>query len=234
MKTVAGRIVVAVLLFVGAAGALSQARQTRQVAEAHRRLATLQYDRGNGTDEAAADAPAFMGLVRDEGLEQRATVAYWRSEYDMLSDPAALAGAAGPQAAADPGVLFVAANASFRLSQMREADLARSIERLDRVVQAYADVLRANPGHEDAAFNYEYVARFRDTLARTKGKARRAELPFEVIPSADLPVGPTLHGLPGGPPPEIPGSDFKTIAPMPYDEREETEPGAGPAPRRRG
>ena len=54
------------------------------------------------------------------------------------------------------------------------------------------------------------------------------------ILSVDLPSGPTIYGRPGGPPPEIPGNQFKTLAPMPYDEREETDPGRGAAPRRGG
>jgi hypothetical protein len=56
----------------------------------------------------------------------------------------------------------------------------------------------------------------------------------EIGPSVDLPAGPTIHGRPGGPPPDIPGDQFRTIAPMPYEEREESDPGRGPAPQRRG
>ena len=36
------------------------------------------------------------------------------------------------------------------------------------------------------------------------------------------------HGRPGGPPPKFPADQFKTLTPMPYDEREEqTDPGRG-------
>ncbi|MGE3512946.1 MAG: hypothetical protein AB7N65_29135, partial [Vicinamibacterales bacterium] len=102
----------------------------------------------------------------------------------------------------------------------------------------YADVLRADPGRADASFNYEYVARFRDRLAKLRPRDRTPKNLFKaddpVIESVDLPTGPTMYGRPGGPPPEIPGNQFKTIAPMPYDEREETDPGRGATPRRRG
>ena len=103
-----------------------------------------------------------------------------------------------------------------------------------------ADVLRAAPELADASFNYEFASRFRDSIAsgRPMSRGARARAVAEAlnppVPSADLPTGPTLHGRPGGPPPEIPGSDFKTIAPMPYDEREQTDPGRGATPRRRG
>jgi hypothetical protein len=235
MKTVAGRIVIAVLLFGAAAASLAQARQARRLADAHRHLATLQHDPGNGeTGEAFAALPWPLQL-RDDSGEQRATTAYWRSEYDLLTDATALAEMAGPQGATDPAVLFTAANAAFRAAESRPGDRTVTVERLDRVVQTYADVLRADPAHTDAAFNFEYVARYRDTLARGKGiRGAKPGAPVEIIPSHDLPVGPTLHGRPGGPPPEIPGSDFKTLAPMPFEEREETDPGQGPAPRRRG
>ena len=99
-------------------------------------------------------------------------------------------------------------------------------------------MLRAAPEMADASFNYEYArasaiiaARRPEGQARAPGAAPPRRHP---MPSADLPIGPTLHGRPGGPPPEIPGSDFKTIAPMPYDEREQTDPGEGATPERRG
>ena len=105
----------------------------------------------------------------------------------------------------------------------------------------HADVLRRDPSLTDAAYNYEYVARLRDTIAREKPATRAARekklasaaKPEEV--SVDLPAGPTIHGLPGGPPEGVPMSDFKTLSPMRYDEREEQmEPGRGKAIRRKG
>ena len=101
-------------------------------------------------------------------------------------------------------------------------------------MQAYADVLRANPDELDAAYNYEYVAGLRDTLAKNKPIPRPAK-PEVADVSADLPTGPTLHGHPGGPPSDVPLSDFKTVSPMRFDEREEqSQPGRGKAPTRKG
>jgi hypothetical protein len=53
-------------------------------------------------------------------------------------------------------------------------------------------------------------------------------------PGVDLPGGPTLHGRPGGPPPDVSMDQFKTLTPMSFEEREEADPGAGPLPRRKG
>ena len=132
--------------------------------------------------------------------------------------------------------MFTRANASFRTSMGRLGDTA-ILERLDGIINAYADVLRTDATAADASFNYEYIVRFRDKLAKMRPRDRAskgAPKNEDEMPSIDLPAGPTIYGRPGGPPPEIPGNQFKTLAPMPYDEREETDPGRGAAPRRRG
>jgi hypothetical protein len=238
MRSVVGRFVLALVFFVAGAVFMSEARETRRLASFHERLVTLQYDRGNGDSAEAAVPrqrwwrPRFLG----GGNADTGTVQYWRHQYDVLTDPAATSAESNP----DSERLFLAANAAFRAAQERQSgDRTMAVERLDRVVEAYATVLRAAPGHLDAAYNYEYVARSRDTLARAAKDKRMAKLAAppaaaDPIPSPDLPVGPTLHGHPGGPPPDIPGSDFRMIAPMSFEEREESEPGQGPAPKRRG
>ena len=51
----------------------------------------------------------------------------------------------------------------------------------------------------------------------------------------DLPAGLTIHGRPGGPPEGESMSDFKTVTPMRYDEREEQmDPGRGQKIQRKG
>jgi hypothetical protein len=239
MRSVVGRLVLALLFFIAGAVLMSEARETRRLAGFHERLVTLQHDRGNGEPEDAAPSRPWWrpGFLSRSNAADTATAQYWRHQYDVLTDPAASASAGDNP---DSGRLFLAANAAYRAALDRPAgDRAMAVERLDRVVEAYASVLRAAPGHVDAAYNYEYVARSRDTLARgakDKRMTKVAAAPpiVDPIPSPDLPVGPTLHGHPGGPPPDIPGSDFRMIAPMSFEEREESEPGQGPAPKRRG
>jgi hypothetical protein len=240
MKSVVGGLVAAVLLFAAGALSWSEAEATRRVARSHLRLATLHYDAEEADPPPLLDRLPGMGSLASDAERHKATVSYWLARYQSLTD-ASGSGASVPLPN-DPEVLFVAANAQFRASAPRTADQKAAIERLDGVIQAYADVLRKDPSFTDAAYNYEFVARLRDTIAREKPAARAARekklaavtaKPEDV--SVDLPAGPTLQGLPGGPPEGVPMSDFKTLSPMRYDEREEQmEPGRGRAIKRKG
>ena len=230
MKTVAGGFILAFVLFAVGALSWSAAGLTRRVAAAHQRLATLHYDEDSGTDANGILSRLPMpGSSESDVEEHRASVNYWLARYEVLVP---LTGVTGNQPASNPNVLFVAANAAFRNSHPELGDHKVAVEHLDSVLQAYADVLRGNPDHADAAYNYEYVSRLRDTLAKGKPVTRPAKAPDVTV---DLPSGPTLHGKPGGPPPEVPMNDFKTVSPMRFDEREEqSQPGRGKAPTRKG
>ena len=108
---------------------------------------------------------------------------------------------------------------------------------LDTVIQQYAEVLRKDPTAADAAYNYEFVSKMRDSLAKApaKGSPKDKKPEKAELVSADLPTGPTVHGRPGAPPEGTPMSDFKTISPMRYDEREEQmDPGRGKEIKRKG
>ncbi len=88
---------------------------------------------------------------------------------------------------------------------------------------------------------YEYVSRVRDEAARgARGKATKqtprapaaARAPSTGSRQAgDLPPGPTVHGRPGGPPPEMKGEEIEVIAPMNYGDRE-AQPEATPGGKR--
>ncbi len=231
MKSVAGGIILAIVLFVVAALARNEANITRDVAHSHQRLATLHFDEDPPAEEGnLLDRLPLAGGAHADVEEHRALVNYWLARYEALKS---LTGATGQAPSSDPKLLFVAANGAFRASHPEQGDKKAAVERLDAVLQGYADALRVDPNLTDAAFNYEYVARIRDLLARGKP----APKPYVGKPdlSVDLPTGPTLHGLPGFPPETVPMSDFKTMSPMRFDEREEQQqPGKGKAPVRRG
>lgn len=240
MKSVTAGVVIALLLFLAGAASWKEARLSTRLADAHLRLATLRYDTEDDIDEALSvwNRLPFLatGSVAEDVRRHRATTAYWLERFDTLTTLTT----AGGQASADPQLLLLAANASFRASAPYAGERKAAIERLDAVMQAYADVLRRDPARSDAAFNYEFVARMRDTLAkmppsRPGAKDRQPPGKKPVNISVDLPAGGTVHGLPGGPPEGTDMSDFKTITPMRYDEREEqTLPGRGKELKRRG
>jgi hypothetical protein len=250
MKRAVSRLLIAAILFGAAAVCWAEAARSRRVADAHQRLATLHYDAADAIDDGSMMTRVRVPMLSldDEVQRHRARVGYWRTRTEKMPlngasttplPSAPLPGARGGNTAddevADPEVMLLATNTAFRAATREDTDRTKAVERLDTIIQAYAEVLRSAPSSDDAAFNYEYVVRLRDTIARGRGAVRGRRLADDELGmSVDLPAGPTIHGRPGGPPPEIPGDQFKTIAPMPYEEREETDPGQGPKPQRRG
>jgi len=240
MRSAVAGLLVALVLFVAGAACWSEARLARSVANAHERLATLNLDEADGLDAAMTAfslLPWPTGSLSDDVRQHRANVAYWRSEYRQLASASPSSGGNAGGSSADPKVMFVAANAAFRASLSDPSDRAATVDRLDRVIQAYADVLRLQPGNADASYNYEYVVKFRDTFAKkpsTRITKEQRRLDGELDMSVDLPIGPTVHGRPGGPPQDMPMQQFKTVTPMKFEEREELEPGRGIKQKRRG
>jgi hypothetical protein len=236
MKSVAAPAVLALVLVVAGAAFWTTGQTARRLADAHKALATLQYtgasDATNEVDRALSLGRRVQSLTGDpaaDARDVRATAQYWRSDYGGLSPQK---DATGTITETDPQILLLAANASFRASQA-DADRNTTLRHLDAVVKNYAEVLKSNPGQADAAYNYEYAIRARDTLSKAKptappSKAARALKTAEntTEPEGDLPSGPTLHGRPGGPPPKSDMAQFKIVIPKRGEERKD-DPQAG-------
>ena len=237
MKSIAAGLILAALLFAGSALSFQESRHAQRLAEAHERLATLQYtDEGDlAKDSTIIDRlPPPIGLAEGTESRHQATVSYWLARYTSLTD--ATNAAKGP-APTDATLLLLAANAAFRTSAPQSSDTKAVVARLDTVVQAYADVLRKDSTQSDAAYNYEFVVKLRDAVAKGPKNAKGAKKGSPEPPdeSVDLPTGTTIHGRHGGPPEGEAMSDFKTVTPMRYDEREEQmDPGRGQKLRRKG
>jgi hypothetical protein len=134
----------------------------------------------------------------------------------------------------DPDVLFTAANAAYRMARQPGGVGTEAAARFDPVLEAYEAVLKAAPGHADAAWNYEFVSRARDVIARTRPAPRGRPAP-ETPGVADPPPALSVHGIPGGPPPEAKAEEFETIAPMDFGDREaQPEPTPGTTIKRKG
>ena len=99
----------------------------------------------------------------------------------------------------DAEVLLAAANAAFRSHEREGGAGPAQVQRLDGVLQAYAAVLKAAPKHMDAAYNYEYVSRVRDQVARSAGKPVK-EMPrtwrLRHAGPATCPPAPRCTGVP--------------------------------------
>lgn len=212
MKSMMFRLAVAVVLAVAAWFTWAEADAAERRADAKQRIVTLQYA------EVEPDVDAVTS----------ATVAYWLGQYGTVV-------AETDTSAADAEVLRTAANAAFRDSQ-RDIPGAGNLEpgavvqRLDGVLQAYASALKASPRDVDAAYNYEYVARVRDQVARSQGKVKLTPVPVIAV-KGDLPAGPTIHGRPGMPPEEAKMEDLEILSPMEYGDRE-AQPQATPGAKR--
>ena len=224
MKTVISELVVAVLcVALGSALWIANAWE-RRTARADEALVTLRYQDPaveyaglESTMQPARGVPWFDDLIA--AVRQRRAVAqYWQSG-DVAPDR-------------DPAVVFVVANATYRAAE-RERDKVMMTRRLDDAIKQYAEALKASPDNEDAAYNYEYAVRVKNSLVKAKEVTARAASapPLE----GELPRGPTIHGRPGGPPKGTDMSQFKVVMPMRPDERKEMKPeDAGkPKPRTR-
>ena len=226
MKTILLRMLIAVVLAAAAWLSWSESKLAADVAEAKQAIATFNYDDANKLAPRAALSDYLPGEKRrlsDDIRIAKANVAYWLGRYDSVAADTA-------NGAADADILLAAANAAFRESQRGTSPGPAAVQRLDGVLQAYAAALKAAPRHAEAAYNYEYVARIRDQVARAPvGKSAKAPVVAGPRMGGDLPIGPTIHGGPGAPPPDAKMEELQTIAPMEYGDREaqpEATPGA--------
>jgi hypothetical protein len=225
---VVGSLILALLL--AGAGLVSWrfGRSERELADLHTDVATLRF--AAAADRAAAFKPipgqdlipGIGSVVGSGSRDDRATADYWLTRYDRLAGER---GADGVAVTPDLHQRLLASNAAYRATQTESVDRTTSLKHLEDVVKAYADVLKTNPD-EDAAYNYEFVVRMRNTLARATNAAPKLVAPPPVS---------ALHGHVGAPPQNINMAGFKVIIPQRSDERTESEEaGKGGVKRRKG
>ena len=219
MRTSMIRFVIAIALAIGAWFSWSEAQVAARMGDATRHIATLRY----------AD------VDRDVDAGTAATVDYWLGQYGSIT-------ADTNDTEADARILLTVANAAFRQSEREPLVGSAAVQRLDGVLQAYASALKASPSPsralgaealaKAAAYNYEFVARLRDQVARApQGKPLKPAPTTAAAMAGDLPNGPTIHGRPGAPPPEAKMEDLQMLAPMEYGDRE-AQPEATPGGKR--
>lgn len=247
MKSVVGPLLAAIIFAVlGGAFWLAGKTETR-LADVHKQLAMLHYA---DAEAQGVDVEESLGVERRVPIigraaetdvrDARANAGYWRTDYAAIAPQK---DANGVITEKNPSILFLTANAAFRTSQTA-TDRNEAVRRLDNVVKSYSEVLRAEAAGcadagttaqdcrtraMDAAYNYEYAIRARETMARARPAAApksAAHAQAKANVDDDLPAGPTLHGHPGGPPPAVEMNQFKIVIPKRGEERKDA-PDAG-------
>ena len=230
IRALFSRIAIALVLFAAATIAWANARALGEEAIRRERLATLRpIDEGEAS--LATRATAWMREGEVDRARAASIAEYWRGRYDALVGTSAAA-----EHDQDAQVLLIKANAAYRTAAGSRQSRQALMQQLDAVLQGYAAVLKTAGFVADAAYNYEFVARQRETLGRSRGTGAQALAEATAVStSADLPAGPTIHGRPGGPPPRVKAEEFEILAPMEFGDREtQPEPNAGGKPVRKG
>lgn len=227
MRSAVGYLVVALALFLGGRVLFGASSLEARTADAEQSLLTLRYGDLDATYEALAaetadraPIPRLSQALVSSLRAQQATTRYWLRGYGRLEPQR---DAAGALAETDPLLLELGAHAAYRSAQ-NAADQGAAVKRIDDIVRLYTDVVRARPGDETAAWNLEFVSRVRAQFAQSRQPAFPE--PETRGLAGDLPLGPTLHGAPGEPPPDQDMKQFKVVVPMRPDERKQLPQGA--------
>jgi hypothetical protein len=204
MKSVASLIIVVVLLVAAGTVLWFASESEARVAAAEYALVTLRYERAATELDDARGRGVLDPLIArvSGGATDSATARYWSLDFAGLAE------------SEDTHLKFLATNAEYRLLRSTGGTYQTFVARLDSIAKRYADVLRADPNNEDAAYNYEFILRLRRAIMTAK----------QNITALDPGVGGlTVHGVPGAPPQDSEAKKFKMIVPMMPDERQEAE-----------
>jgi hypothetical protein len=174
--------------------------------------------------------PGVEALVGDSSKDDRATARYWLAQYDRISgEPQA-----GTTVTRDAHEQLFASNAAYRMTQTEAVDRPTALKHLEEVAKSYAEILKTTPDSADAAYNYEFVVRARNTLAKGPTTPSATNPATQKVAAVDAPV-PSMHGRPGGPPKGVSMSVFRVLVPQRNDERKESiEAGKGTTKQRKG
>lgn len=213
MRGLAGYLIGALLLAVAGAALLAAARYEGRLADAQQFFATGQLAQSREALDATEGYAAYARWVPGIGARaladvraRRAALDYWERRYDELA--ATRTDALSGDDAENVELQLVLANAGFRLAQGRATERASAMLALEEAMNGYLAVLRNARWNEEAAYNYEYVARLRDEVA--KGR-RPPPPPPEEQESA--------QGQQGAPASQTQMEEFEIYIPLESEER---------------
>lgn len=176
MKTIAGYLAGIIVLVLVGAGLLRTAAFERDLADAQQQLSTMRFAEASASlDKAGEDAkyagwiPSAGGAAQKEIRAHRASLDYWQQRYDAVlprqSDPV------GAVEGDNVDLQLVVADAAYRAGQSTATDKASTLQALDEAISNYLSVLKNDTWDEDAAYNYEYLVRVRDDIAKGRKKS---------------------------------------------------------------
>jgi len=196
-------MIVVILLVIAGTVLWFASESEARVASAEYALVTLRYERAAEELDAARGRGVLQPLIRrvSSDATDSSLARYWSGDYEAL---------AGTE---DTRLKVLATDAEYRMLRSTGGTYQAFVARLDSISKRYADVLRAEPDNEDAAFNYEFTLRLRRAAMAAK----------QTIPGLDPAAGVSVHGVPGAPPQDSDAKKFKMIVPMMPDERQEAE-----------
>jgi hypothetical protein len=219
MKSITGLLAGAFVLALAGMLALTASRADGHMADAQELMATLRFDEAAERLDAAERSLRYARWLPWIGSEavrevaaKEAALQYWQGQYDALLPEG------DPVAAVDENnvpLQFVVANAVFRDKLVKAStakpttpavDRGALVQALDEAASGYLTVLKGEPFHEDAAFNYEFTVRLRDQVA----KGQRP--PSQQAENADL-------GESGAPSPATSSEGFEIYVPLEGDEK---------------
>jgi hypothetical protein len=227
MKGIAGLIVGALVIAAIGGGTLLFASYERQMASAEESLATMRYADASDTLASAAKyaeygrwLPRVGGRAARDVRARRASLEYWQQQYDALlpreADPV------GAVEGENVSLQLLVANGAFRAGQAKSTDRASTAQALDEAVSAYLTVLKGDEWDERAAYNYEYLVRLKDDLA----KGRRKTAPPRAEGNASL-------GAAGAPEKSRDMKAFEVYIPLEGEERNKASEAGKAAPNAR-
>ena len=232
MKRSAGIIAAVILLCIAGAVCTTAGLFERRMAIAQEDMAVLDFvDPEAEYGRLEQDLEPYRWVSRDAMKEirhRRAMLQYWQRDYGDLIEVARAASQSEDEAAIDPEMQVLAANAQYRIAQQGPQDRATLLRNLDLAIRTYAEALRAGTDRPDVAFNYEFAVRMRQEI----GSGKRRVL-SNVKPD-DTKSEPNMHGDPGEPPKDLKVEQFQIRIPMdPREIKQSQEQAAGTGAQRR-
>jgi hypothetical protein len=222
MMGIVRSLFVAGALALAGAVCLAAGLLNRDMAHAQQSVMALKYDEADkifANTERYFEYASHVPWVGDGPLNdvrtRRAELRYWQGQYAAIGSPQPESGTG--TGTDNAGLQLVAANAGYRAGRLEAKDKQATVQAVEAGMQAYLGILKNTTRQEDAAYNYEFLARLRDDLLQGRANFRVQKMQFDP------------NGLSGAILSRSDGAQFKTRIPLQDEERDKAA-GAGKIP----